>query len=101
MNLSSLRSSKKLLFRYFLSLDSPGERVFLITAGTVVGERFSVLQKNTFVELFVFFFPRETFPEEEQDPNTSLSDGKGAAQPAGSKPGSITEPSKAAAERRV
>lgn len=44
MNLSSFRSSRELLFQHFLSLDSPGDRVFLIMAETV-----EVLQTTTFV----------------------------------------------------
>lgn len=94
MNFSSFRSSTE--FFRISSLWIVQENVFSWS-----WQRFSVLHTTTFVWLFIFFFPRETSPEEEQDPNTSLSDGKGAAHPTGSKHGSITELSKAAAEQRV
>lgn len=67
---------------------------------TAIGDIFSTTHYY-FCLTFFSFFPRETFPEEEQDPNTSISDGKGAAHPTGSKHSSIKELRKAVAEQRM
>lgn len=83
MNLSSFRSSRELLFQYFLSLDSPGDRVFLIMAETVGGGCYKPLLLSNFL---FSSFQEKLFQEKNKIPTRAFLMAKELHNPLGPNP---------------